>query len=133
MALLSSDATGVDFGDAFIGQHSNVVAIRPVGTIENFTSLAMFLEDNDGLGHTLFGKYKNANAIEGITPGSDYLSDFFIPVPGVSDASTIGIYSDFGLVFDPSNPEYAWMDAEAGADETVGSGSVNFRFVFEYN
>jgi hypothetical protein len=134
MSLLSADATGVDFGEAFIGQHSNVVAIRPFVTTEvSFESLALFLEDSGGLGHTQFGKYKNGSPIQGITPGSDYLSDFFIPVPGVSDASLIGVYSDFGLVFEGSSPEYAWIDAEAGPSETAGSASVNFRFVFEYN
>ena len=134
MTMLSADVTGVDFGVTIKGQHStNVIVVRPVATSETLTELALFLEDNDGLDHTQFGKYKSSVATPGITPGSNYLSDYFIPVPGVSDTSMLTTLSDFGLVYTPSSPEYTWVDAEAGVSETeIGSSSVNLRFVFEY-
>jgi hypothetical protein len=140
MSLVSSDVTGVDFGDIIRGKPSgNAVVIKPVATIESsFVELAMFLENSDGLNHTQFGKFKSDAAITGITPGSDYLSDFFMPITGISDVSMLSVYSDFGLLFNLDGGglpyEYAWMDADADVSETsLGSSTVNFRFVFEYN
>jgi len=135
MSLVDADATGVDFGDAIKGQHcSNVVAIRPVAVDITFTALALFLENTNGVNHTEFGKYHSAVATPGITPGSNYLSDAFVPITGISDAAMIGMYSDYGIMFDSTDPEYAWMDAEIGtAENMLGSSTINFRFVFEYN
>lgn len=135
MSLLSSDVTGVDFGSGVAGQHCpNVIAIKPTAETETFQSLALFLEDNSGMDHTQFGKYKSSSAIPGITAGSDYLSDYLIEVEGISDAMLIPQYSDQGIVFDAGSPEYAWLDAGIGLNETtLGSNSINLRFVFEYN
>jgi hypothetical protein len=134
MTLLSADATGIDFGEVIIGQHNTeAVAIKPVADGITFTALALFLESANGVDHSQFGKYKSSTAVLGITPGSDYLSDSFIPITGISDASLIGVYSDFGIVYDNTTPEYSWLDVEAGSAETaIGSSTVNFRFVFEY-
>jgi len=135
MSVLESDATGIDFGVAIKGQHSNVVAVRPIKTDEtNFVALALFLENNAGLDHTQFGKFKSSSAIQDVTAGSDYLSDYFVQVTGISDTSMISTFSGFGLLYDAVNPEYTWVDAEAGLSETtLGDSNVNFRFVFEYN
>jgi hypothetical protein len=134
MSLLSADATGLDFGDVVRGQYcAKAVTVRPVADGVTFTSLALFLESADGLNHTQFGKFKSNTAITGVEPGSAYLSDFFIPVTGVSDVSTIGAYSDYGVVYNGATPEYTWMDAFVDTPETVfGDSTVNFRFVFEY-
>jgi hypothetical protein len=135
MSEISSDATGVDFGDVIKGHHApNVVAIKTYAYPEDhFTSLAMFLESNGGLDHTVFGKYKSSTAITGIEPGDDYLSDYFVGVSGISDPSQVAEYSDYGLILDAADPEYVWIDAEPGTNEVVyGSKSVNFRFIFEY-
>jgi hypothetical protein len=136
MSVLESDATGVDFGVAIKGQHSNVVAVRPINSSPdtNFLEIALFLENNAGLNHTQFGKFKSSTAIPGITAGSDYLSDYFVQVTGISDTSMISTFSGFGLLYNAANPEYTWIDAEAGLSETtIGDSNVNFRFVFEYN
>jgi len=135
MVETSSDVTGVDFGDVIKGHHApNVVAIKPYADPgDNFESLAMFLESNGGLDHTVFGKYKSSTAITGIEPGDDYLSDYFVQVSGISDPSQVGAYSDYGLILDAADPEYVWIDAEPGTNEVVyGAPNVNFRFVFEY-
>jgi hypothetical protein len=139
MSRVSSDVTGVDFGDIIKGKPSgNTVVIKPVYDGMSFTELALFLEDTEGLNHTQFGKFKSDIAITGITPGSDYLSDFFMPITGISDISMLSVYSDFGLVFQLDGRgcpyEYAWMDAETDVSETqMGDTTVNFRFVFEYS
>ena len=136
MTLLSSDITGVDFGNVVKGNHStSAITIKPVAEMgETITQLALFLEDNASMDNTQFGKFKNAAPTPGIGAGSDYLSDYFTEVEGISDVSQIGTYSDYGLVFTASNPEYAWIDAEVGLSETtLGAQAVNFRFVFEYS
>jgi hypothetical protein len=135
MTPLLDDVTGIDFGDTIRGQHStNVVAIRPAAHGITLTALALFLENTSGVDHSEFGRFKSSTPITGIEPGSDYLSDYFIPITGISDASQIGEYSDYGIVFNATTPEYAWLDAEAGTSETMmGDSTVNFRFVFEYD
>jgi len=135
MDLIASDATQVDFGTVARGHHnSQTVAIRPVaGMGETYMQLALFLEDNGGLGHTQFGKYKNAATIPGIEPGDPRLAPFFIQAIGVSDFTNYGILSDYGLPLDATSPEYIWMDAEASMYETnLGPATTNWRFVFEY-
>jgi hypothetical protein len=134
MTLISADATGIDFGEVIIGQHNaEAVAILPVADGITFTALALFLENANGVDHSQFGKFKSSEAVQGILPGSDYLSDSFIPVTGISDASMIGVYSDFGIVYDSTTPEYSWLDVEAGsAEDAIGNSTVNFRFIFEY-
>ncbi len=139
MNQVSSDVTGIDFGTVIKGKHSSkVVSIRPFldDTVpENtFLKLALFLENNNGLSRTVFGKYKSSSPITGITPGSDYLSDYFIQITGISDISQIDTHSGIGLVFNETAPEYAWLDAQVGLyDSAVGQTNVNFRFIFEYN
>lgn len=137
MDTLSSDVTGVDYGAVIKGYHTaNVAVIKPTlgGGESNFLKLALFLENNNGLNHTVFGKFKSLRPITGITPGSNYLSDYFIQVTGISDPSQIDVNSGIGLVFNATTPEYAWLDAQVGRSETAtGSTNVNFRFVFEYN
>ena len=135
MSLLLSDTPSVDFGNVIRGNHNDeAIAIRPAATVETFVQLALFLEDNAGLDHTQFGKFMWPTPIQGITPGSDYMSDYFVEVEGISDFSQIAQYSDYGLVFNAASPEYAWMDAEVGRTETaLGAAAVNFRFIFEYN
>jgi hypothetical protein len=134
MALISSDATTVDFGTVARGQHnSKTVAIRPVAVAEMFSQIALFLENNGGLDHTVFGKFKSATPIAGIEPGDPRLSDYFVQAPGVSDFSAWTELSDYGLELDAGTPEYVWIDAEAGTSETnLGDTTINLRFVFEY-
>lgn len=135
MVMLESDTSSVDFGTVARGHHnSTAVSVRPVaGGGETLSRLALFLEDNASLNNTQFGKFKNATKILGIEPGDDYLSDYFIPTPGVSDFENYGELSDYGLPMDPDSPEYVWMDAEASTLESnLGDKTVNFRFVFEY-
>lgn len=136
MTLLASDITGVDFGSVVKGNHnSSAIVIKPVAEgSETITQLALFLEDNAGMNNTQFGKFKNAAPTPGIAAGSAYLSDYFQEVEDISDVSQIPAYSDYGLVFNASSPEYAWIDAEVGDTETtLGQQAVNFRFIFEYS
>lgn len=136
MTQSSLDVTGVDFGACIKGNHAaNVVVIQPaIPTETAFTKLALFLENNGGLNYTAFGKFKSSTPITGITPGSNYLSDYFVQVTGISDPSQIDINSGIGLVFNAAAPEYAWLDAQVGLSDTAFSTTnVNFRFVFEYS
>ena len=82
---------------------------------------------------TKFGKFKSGTPITGIAPGSNYLSDFFMVVPGISDVSQINVYSDQGLVLNAASPEYVWIDSEVGTTEThYGASNINLRFVFDF-
>jgi len=132
---LVDDATGVDFGKTIQGNHTSTpIVIKPVVTTEtNFTHLALFLESRGSFTNSLFGKYKNATFIPGIAAGSSALSDNFIQRSGVSDfyAPDAALATD-GLVLNPSAPEYVWLDAQVGYIQAVGSGTINYRFVFDY-
>lgn len=134
MTLLDSNATIVDFGTVARGHfNEHAVVIRPAAVSETFSQLALFLENNGGLDHTKFGKFKSATPILGIEPGDSFLSDFFTQARGVSDFANYAVISDYGIGFDPVTPEYAWMDAEAGTSElNLGNVTINLRFVFEY-
>ena len=134
MQMVSSDVTGVDFGNVVRGNHNtSAVVIRPVADGGTFDQLALFLENAGGLTHCQFGKYVNSAAVTGITPGDPQLSDYFVEAAGISDVSQIAGLSDNGIVLDAGAPEYIWVDVEAGVGETnLGAQSVNFRFVFEY-
>jgi len=134
MDLLLSDTTTVDFGNSVRGTHApNVVVIKPVAETETITTLAMFLEDNADLNHTSFERFSSSTAITGIEPGDPRFSNFFILAAGISDVSQIPEYSDYGLMLTPSDPEYVWMDALVGSNEsTYGASAINYRFLFEY-
>lgn len=134
MVLISSDDTSVDFGTVSRGHHnSQTVVIRPQAVSETISQLALFLENNDGLNHTVFGRYKSVTPTTGIEPGDSRLSDYLVQVPGVSDFSRWSELSDYGLGLNATAPEYVWLDAEAGSSETnLGDATINLRFVFEY-
>lgn len=134
MEIIESDATQVDFGTVARGHYnSQAVVVRPVAVSETFSRLAMFLEDNDGLNHTRFDKFKSAVPILGVEPGDPLFSDYFTQAFGVSDFTNFENISDYGIVFDHTSPEYVWMDAMVGTSENnLGDAVVNFRFIFEY-
>lgn len=126
------DVSSVDFGTVIKGKHNDeAIVLQPDWEAETPISLAMFLESDDGLSHSQFGKFKSSSFISDVLPGSSYLSDHFVPITGIQ-TSDISTYSDFGLVLNAATPEYVWVDAEAGFSETAGSASINLRFVFEY-
>lgn len=131
MALISDDITGIDFGTLVIGNFcEDTVVIKPVAETEDFTFLGLYLEDRASLDHTRFGLYKSQTASTGIEPGDSRLSTYLYEAPGVSDYTQ---YSDYRVTYDIDNPEYTWLDAKAGTNETnFGEASLNFRFVFEY-
>lgn len=135
LQLVSNDITGADFGTVVQGKHcEEAIVIKPSATVEgSFTKLALFLEDNAGFNHSAFGKFKSSIAINGIEPGSDYLSDNFTEVTGVTDFSNYSQISGLGLELDAVNPEYVWLDTNVGSSETPNVGTVNYRFIFEYS
>lgn len=128
-SLLSSDISSLDFGGIVRGRHcSQVAVIKPIseGTV---TELELFLENNGGFSNAQFGYLAQADLVTGITPGDARLSDHFTENSGVSDFTT----SDYGVMLDPNTPEYIWLDVQIGLGSAIGAGSVNYRFVFEYN
>lgn len=131
MALISNDITGLDFGDMTLGNFcQSAMVIRPVAETEDLILLGLYLEDRANLEHTRFGLYKSQTPITGIDPGNELINTYLMEAPGVSDYSQ---YSDYRISYDVDNPEYTWLDAKAGTNETVfGDSSINFRFVFEY-
>jgi hypothetical protein len=132
MSLISSDATGVNFGDGVLGGFcKNAVVFKAVPETEILTSLSLYLEDRADLDHTRFGLYKSQTATTGIQPGNSLLNTYLVESPGVSDQT---MFSDNSVDYDTTDPEYTWIDARIGMTETnFGETSVNFRFVFEYN
>jgi hypothetical protein len=132
MNLISGDITGIDFGSIRLGTFCNqTVVIKPVAESENLTSIGLYLEDRGNLNHTRFGLYKSQTATPGINPGDARLNTFLQEAPGVSDYNQ---FTGYRVTLTPGNPEYAWLDAKPGTNETAfGASALNFRFVFEYN
>jgi hypothetical protein len=129
MSLLSSDITGLNFGTIIKGSYcQHTAVIKPI-IVGDMSALSIFLENNGGFNHAMFGCAKASDAITGIYPGDPRISDYFITDPGVSDFTT----SDYGLSLDPIHPEYIWLDLNIGSNSIVGAGTANYRFVFEYN
>ena len=129
MSRISSDISELDFGTIIRGGYCNQTAVIKPIVVGNMSALSLFLEDNGGFNHAIFGCVKAADPITGIYPGDPRISDYFITDPGVSDFTT----SDYGLSLDPVNPEYIWLDLNVGSNSIVGAGTANYRFVFEYN
>ena len=132
MSLISGDITRIDFGSIRLGTFCNqTVVIKPVAESENLTSIGLYMEDRGNLNHTRFGVYKSHTATQGIAPGDARLNSFFNEAPGVSDYNQ---YTGYRITLDPNDPEYTWLDAKPGMNETTfGASTLNFRFVFEYN
>jgi hypothetical protein len=132
MSVISTDATGVDFGGGILGGFcQNAVVFKAVPETEVITSLSLYLEDNANLDHTRFGLYKSQTAMTGIEPGNALLNTYLVESPGVSDLTT---FSDNAVDYDTTDPEFTWVDAKVGVSETTfGATDINFRFVFEYN
>jgi len=128
LLLEQDDATGIDFGTTFQGSHcEEAIIIKPVATNESsFVQMKMALQNQGGLTKSSFGYYLNENLATGILPGSNLLSDHF-------DLNESPSITGEGVELDASNPEYVWMDVQAGDKETGSSSSVNFQFSFEYN
>jgi hypothetical protein len=132
MALMSDDITGINFGNIVLGRAcQNTVVIKPVAESEILTLLGMYLEDKANLDHTRFGVYKSNTPTVGIIPGDSRLNTFLIEAPGVSDYTQ---FSDYRVSYNALDPEYTWLDARVGLNETTfGDSTINLRFVFEYN
>jgi hypothetical protein len=129
MTMLSSDISDINFGGVIRGRYcSQAVVIKPI--LEgDITALALFLEDKNGFNHARFDYYASKDAIQGIVPGGPQMSDYFVENPGVSDFIT----SDYGVSLDPDDPGFVWLDVNMGLGSTIGAGTINYRFVFEYN
>lgn len=134
MSLLASDVTGVDFGNVVRGGYtSSPIAIKPVATVESSVSqLFFFLEDNADLTGSTFRVLKSSVAIPGIGSGSALLTGELTEIPGVSDFTDYSTITGDGVVMTSADPEYLWTDVRIGASETVGAGTINYRFIFEY-
>lgn len=133
MTKTADDVTGVNFSSVVRGGYSSPVAIKPFATTETFSRLAFFLEDDASLSGTSFRSFKSATAIQGIGTGSSILSDTLVEHEGVSDFSNYATISGDGLALNASNPEYIWLDVNVGASDSVGAGTINYRFIFEYS
>jgi len=135
MALTQDYVTGIDFGNVIQGNHcSRSVVIKP-GPHKGyeFNNLAMILEDDAGLSNSDFGHFISKMPFTNIGPGSTYLSDNFSGLPGVSDYAGFLLTSDAGIILDPEDPEYIWLDINVGSGETLGQSDINYRFLFEYS
>ena len=133
MSLAASDITGVDFGATVRGGYPVApVVIKPVSTIEDFSKLFFFLEDDAGLTSTTFRVLKSSAAITGIGQGSAFLTGELNELPGIVDFSTYSEITGDGVILDNDLPEYIWTDVKLGTAETVGSGNINYRFIYEY-
>jgi len=129
MSMLLSNTSELSFGGIVRGGFcAQPVVIKPVftGTI---TQLALFLESTNGYNNSQFSYLASKQAFSGIQAGGPQMSNHFIADPGVSDFTT----SDLGVNLDPTNPEYIWLDAQIGLGSILGAGTINYRFVFEFN
>ena len=133
MSLAASDVTGIDFGNTARGGYPTApVVIKPVSTIETFSKLFFFLEDDASLTGTTFRVLKSSVAIAGIGQGSAYLTGELSKLPGISDFTNYSTITGDGVVLSNDSPEYLWTDVKLGTADTVGSGTINYRFIFEY-
>jgi hypothetical protein len=129
MSQLLSDTSELSFGGIVRGNFcAQPVVIKPVlsGTI---TQLAFFLESTNGYTNSQFSYLASKTAFSNIQAGGPQMSNHFIADPGVSDFTT----SDIGINLDPTDPEYIWLDAKIGLGSILGAGTINYRFVFEFN
>ena len=126
MSLLEDSITGIDFGTVYQGNHCEVaIVLRPVLTTESsLNEMKLFLQSKVPYTKSSFGKYKDASGIQGIVPGSIYLSDNFVQnvSPTLSDSQ--------GLVLEAN--DYVWLDVQTGDTETGTYTGVNYRLMFDY-
>ena len=136
--LLADDITGINFGNVRKGRHGVLpVCIRPEKEDEDITGLELYLQNNGGFEQSEYGHFENPAfvpvrsydpAVTGAT-GYFYISDHFVQVlnpPTLTGGVPLNIYPDgFG--------DYVWLDVQAGINETGGTSTINYRFIFEYS
>jgi hypothetical protein len=125
--LLAETVSGLNFGNVRQDEHCVLpVVVRPLLEDETAVSLELFLQNDGGFTQTRFGYRVSTDFLCDLAPGVD-LSDHFNltsdpPQPGgVPIAIDVDGYGD-----------YVWLDVQAGASETGGTSSINYRFIFEY-
>ena len=135
--LLAEVVCGLNFGNVRQDEHCVLpVVVRPLLEDETAISLELYLQNNGGFSQTQFGYYtapefrSDVRSYEGvIAVGTTYISDHF---PLVSDPPqpSGGVHLD---IDGEGYGDYVWLDVQAGATETGGSSSINYRFIFEYS
>lgn len=133
-AVLSTDLTSVDFGTVVLGKHiHNAVVVQPYSETETISRIELFLEDRDIFANCAFKGFKSPTFIPGIQTSDIRLSDNLYLSHGASDF----VLSNNGIPLNSigygENGDYVWLDALVGTSQTPGSGTINYRFVFEYN
>jgi len=136
--LLADQITGINFGNVRQGEHCVVpVLIRPEKEDEDITGLELYLQNDGGFDYTDYGYFVNQEYVPvksydpSITGDSSYfyISDHFIEVPTPPQATggvPVNLYSSgYG--------DYIWLDVEPGINETGGTSTINYRFIFEYS
>jgi len=133
MSLAATGITNFTYANTVRGSFSNPVSVRPVKTTEtSISQLFFFLEDNAGMNGSVFRALKSSVPTPGIDQGSAQITGYLSPLTGTSDFTNYSIISGDGLTLNGSNPEYIWMDINVGLNETTGSTSINYRFVYEF-
>lgn len=131
---IADNIKGINFGNVRKGKHCPIpVLIRPEITDEDIISLELYLQNNGGFSKTQFGYFKNSSFVPvrsfepPLVSGYFYISDHFTVVsdpPAVSGGVRLNIYENYA--------DYVWLDVQPGEDETGGTSTINYRFIFEY-
>lgn len=135
--LISSDITGINFGNVSAGNHSVLpVLIRPEIESEVISGLDLYLQNKGGFQYTNYGYFTSSDFVQvysydtaytGLT-GVYFMSDHF-----TENTSATGVTGQVHLNLTNTYGDYVWLDVQPSALETGGTESINYRFVFEYS
>jgi hypothetical protein len=131
---IADNIKGINFGNVRKGKHSSIpILIRPEITEEDVIGLELYLQNNGGFNKTHFGYFTFSDFVPvksyepPLISGYFYISDHFITTPdppAITGGVHININDNYG--------DYIWLDVQPDIDESGGSSTINYRFIFEY-
>jgi hypothetical protein len=137
--LLAEDITGINFGNVHKGKHCVLpVLIRPQREEEDITGLELYLQNNGGFNSTDYGYLTSSDfamveSYDSTTSGDTgiyFITDNFVQNTNPYDGATGSVHLD---MHNDGYADYVWLDVGPGINETGGTSSINYRFIFEYS
>lgn len=126
MTLAEDDITGMSFGTVYQGNHCvDTLVLKPVLTTESsLNEMKVFLQNAGPYRTSSFGYLVSGVPVQGISPGSIYLSNHFTEDRHPALSGSLGASMMDG--------DYVWLDVQTGVFETGSYPGINYQFVFDY-